>query len=190
MKMLFTQKLRARFVRRMIRLHIPHDTREILDIGCGNGIVSRRIQDGIGVPVIGTDLTDYRDDRVEFMPMTHTKYGYYIQPHPSREKYDVGTMVDVFHHLTYLEQPMILDEALRHCRWLIIVEPVVNRVLVLVDVLANVVHNPGMPITLTFRTLDGWLELFGAKSFRGLYRTPFWWPVNYHVFVLESSDDE
>ena len=57
---MFTQKIRAHVVLLAFKNHIPKDTK-ILDIGCGNGVISKLIRHKFKCNVLGVDVLDYAE---------------------------------------------------------------------------------------------------------------------------------
>ena len=165
----------------------------MLDLGAGTGFMARWLQAKTGVRPALCDLVDY-SNRDRSLPFIHQTDPGHVPVEDG--SFDVVLMMFVFHHIARWEdQERLLDEAMRIARHRIVIAedtPTsrLDRVCnVFWDRVLNLRH--GVPTPFTFRSVDGWIELFKARSLSiahvEIYRP--WWPTlgTYHhcLFVLD-----
>lgn len=154
-------KHRITQITRAYRRWIPRETR-LLDVGCGNGIVTAGIAGAFSSPVTGCDIERYlaRD-----IPYVHMKT-------PDRLPFPDGSVAivmfnDVLHHTNKHIQKSLLAEAVRVATDSILIFELLPTPLVYVaDFLVNKIYHPTMNVPLTFRTPEDWRHLFSEYSVR------------------------
>lgn len=148
-----TLRNRAHLVVKTYADFIKPDCR-VLDVGCGNGVISKIISDAFNCKIVGTDIMDYRKIEIDFEPMTNG------DKLPFKDNsFDVVMFNDVLHHMPYETQTVLIKEALRVGKRVLIFELEPTMYAKITDWLANKVHNLRMHIPFTYRTLNGWETL-------------------------------
>jgi len=165
----------------------------LLDIGAGTGFMSRWLEKRMGVRPTLTDVVAYgnRDPSIPFIQQTDP---FHVPVEDGA--FDVALLMFVFHHIEgYEEQERLLDEAVRVANQrVVIAEDTPGSRLdracnVFWDRVLNWRH--GVPTPFTFRTVDGWIDLFKAadlsiahvETYRPMWPTFKTYP--HTVFVLD-----
>jgi ubiquinone/menaquinone biosynthesis C-methylase UbiE len=181
----FTTRYRGRFVIRAIRPFIAPESR-VLDIGCGNGVITHAIAQSLGCRIAGTDVLEYPRRAISFKKMTQgDKLDF------GDGEFDTALFIESLHHMPREAQSVLIKEALRVAQQVLIFEVEPGRFLRPVDFLLNQVHNHEMSMTYSFKSKDEWIRLFDdnripatpvnvAKPFLGLWFT-------YHLFRLTKG---
>lgn len=133
------------------------EEKSVLDIGCGNGVVSSQIAERFGCRLVGTDILYYTTKDLPFLRMQED----YTLPFKDNE-FDIGLFNDVLHHMPFEKQILLVTEALRVCSEVLIFEAKPTLAAKFLDRVANHIHYPEIPITLTHRTKKDWLELLSS----------------------------
>ncbi|MCK4669657.1 MAG: class I SAM-dependent methyltransferase [Nanoarchaeota archaeon] len=181
----FTLKYRGRTIIRAIAPFISID-KQILDIGCGNGVVSDQIQKHFRCDLVGTDIQSYLKKNIKFRHMSKKD----ALDFKDKEFY-LGLFIDVLHHIPFEIQSKLIKDALRVCSEVIIIEVKPTLTAKAIDYLINQIHNPEMPILLTHRTKRNWIKLFKAnnisfKSYK-VKKPIFFYPVSNYLFHIKSK---
>lgn len=92
----------------------PHH--KVLDIGCGNGIVSEQIRDRFKCDITGTDVLNYLRTDTPFRRISNGLID------SSPKEFDVGLFIDALHHIEFDSQVQALREGLRVCRQILVFE--------------------------------------------------------------------
>ncbi len=168
----------------------------VLDVGSGTGRLSRWLASRAGVRPTLADVIEF-DNRTPDLPYVRLDDPLAL-PFADRS-FDAVMMLFVLHHIErWDDQEALVREAARVARRrLLIIEDTptsrLDRVMnVAWDWLLNLRH--GVPKPFTFRTVEGWTEVFRRSGLRVLdtetYRAR--WPtlMTYHhtLFVLEPAD--
>ncbi|HTM68084.1 MAG TPA: class I SAM-dependent methyltransferase [Candidatus Binatia bacterium] len=154
-----------------------------LDVGCGNGIVSRILADRFSLDLVGTDIDDYRKEKVPFVLMDGKKLPFLD------DAFELVLMNDMLHHAD--DQAALIAEARRVGRTVLIYEVEPGPGIALFDRCVNFFHHRGMPVPLAFRTADGWRRFMTE---RGIAATvvplgrPRWWYPFRHVLIVTHTD--
>lgn len=176
-----TLKYRSRIVIGAIAPFLSKEKR-ILDIGCGNGVVSDEIRSHFGCQLVGTDILSYLRRPIEFVLMKTPdalEFG--------DKAFDFGLFIDVLHHMPFERQIALIKEARRVCRGVLIFEVKPTLLAKTVDFLANQLHNHRMPLALTHRTKQEWMRLFEEQRITAEFfevRKPAFWPSTNYLFFL------
>jgi SAM-dependent methyltransferase len=179
-----TLKYRSRIVIEAIAPFLSREKR-VLDIGCGNGVVSQEIRAYFGCDLTGTDVLAYLKREIKFNLMSKPdRLGF------NDQEFDVGLFIDVLHHLPFDRQIVLIREALRVCRTVVLFEVKPTLIAKAVDYLINQIHNSHMPLPLTHRSRDAWEQLFHANSitaeFYAVKKPAFLYPSTNFVFILHE----
>jgi SAM-dependent methyltransferase len=143
-------------VRLLLAAHegaIPRGSR-VLDIGCGNGLISRAIADRFGADVHGADIENLLTHDLPFHPISDGRIAV-----PDRS-FDLALYTDVLHHIEKPRQPSAIREALRIAPTLLVFEqhPTITAK-VLDVVMAYIVYAGREPLPLSHRTPSDWQRL-------------------------------
>lgn len=155
----------------------------VLDVGCGNGVVSGYLASNLGLDTSGTDISNYLKRDLQFKPMTRPDKLPF-----QREEFDVVMFNDTLHHMTYANQEKLLNEARRVGKVILIFEVLPTATGKLADRLINFVHNSQMETPLTFRTETKWKSLFDKLKFKVKVlhvKRPLLYPFSHIAFVLK-----
>lgn len=180
-----TFKYRSRIIIKGITPFLNKKSK-VLDIGCGNGVVSQEIEKHFGCSIKGTDVWEYLIRNIEFKKM------------PSRDKldfkngeFDVGLFNDVLHHISSERQIILVKEALRVCKQVLIFEVKPTFIAMLVEYPLNWLNNINVANPLSHRDKEGWMQLFKENhiycEFYHIERPSFWYPFVNYLFCLENK---
>jgi len=159
-------------------------TDRVLDIGCGNAVVTDELRRYFGFCVEGTDVMDYRRRPVSYRPMTGPGHL------ACRDgEFDVCMLNDVLHHCQ--DWKAVLREALRVGKRVLIFEVEPTLLARLGDWLVNKIHNPRISVALGMQRPQQWQEHFGREGWRFEFRRisqPKWYPFVNFAFQVTASD--
>lgn len=154
-----------------------------LDVGCGNGIVSKALADRFGLDLTGTDIDDYRKEPIRFVPMDGRTLPF------AADSFDLVTLNDTLHHAE--DQAALHAEARRVGRTVLAFEVEPGPGIALFDRFINFFHHRGMPTPLAFRTADGWRRFFSEQGIAAavvpLGRPRPWYPFR-HILIVTHAD--
>lgn len=177
-----TIQYRSNFVIKALQPFISQKT-SVLDIGCGNGIISSNIQDHFKCALTGTDILNYLKRNISFVQMPNqTTYPF------DNKKFDVGLFIDVLHHMPYEQQIIAIKGALKICSKLLIIEVAPSLITKIWDTFANYIHNREMSVCLTYKTEKMWIDYFESNNCTCTTHkmpTPVLFPFTY--FLLELT---
>jgi ubiquinone/menaquinone biosynthesis C-methylase UbiE len=180
-----TLKYRSKIVIEAIRPILFKDKR-VLDIGCGNGVVSQEISAHFGCDIVGTDILAYLKKKIPFKLMNKPDV---LDFHD--QAFDVGLLIDVLHHIPFDRQAALIQEARRVCRVVLLFEVKPTLVAKAVDYFINQIHHPAMPLPLTHRSQEEWMQLFDANNIPAqcfpVKKPAFFYPSTNYLFALHGS---
>ena len=154
----FTLRLRARHIGRCIAPYLSQKSK-VLDIGCGNGVVTQELRNMFGFDISGTDVAKYLSKDIPFTQMkTPTQLDFEDQ------HFDVGLINDVLHHIDHDNQVDLIQEATRVCKLVLIFDARPSRLAFFSDKVLNRIHNKNMAIPLTFRHRAEWEKVIAARG--------------------------
>jgi SAM-dependent methyltransferase len=157
-EMEWTLRLRARHIARSIAPYSSQSSK-VLDIGCGNGVVTLELRNFFGFDILGTDVARYLKKDIPFIQMkSATRLDF------EDKQFDVGLINDVLHHIEYDQQLELIQEAARVCKTVLIFEAKPSRLTFFCDKMLNRIHNKEMPIPLTFRHQEEWEKAITANG--------------------------
>ena len=154
-----------------------------LDVGCGNGVVSRILAERFSLDLVGTDIEDYRKEKVAFVPMDGKTLPF------MDEAFEFVLLNDTLHHAA--DQAALLAEARRVGRTVLVFEVEPGPGIALFDRCINFFHHRSMPMPLAFRSTEGWRRFMTE---RGIAATvvplgrPRWWYPFRHVLIIAHHD--
>ena len=156
---------------------------KVLDIGCGNGVVSSQLQDNLKIDLTGCDVMGYLIGNIKFVKMTNQNKLPF-----KKNSFDVAMLNDVLHHTSWVDQHKILREALRVADEVLIFEVKPTILAIITDYLVNKIHNKDMRIPFTFRSVKDWKRLFDKLNVKCEYlivKRPMFYPASHIAFRLK-----
>ena len=162
---------------------------EILDIGCGDGIVIDEIARCFSLTVVGCDVDKYLFRKITYVHMKkENKLPF------KKNGFTTALFTDVLHHTEKDLHRQLIAEALRVVRNKVIIfeakPEIVNYVL---DYIVNKIYHPSMRSPLTFRHINEWMELFHTfpVDVEAIDLPPhFPSPFTHYAFCLTKKKDE
>lgn len=176
-----TSPIRARLIANTYKQWIKTNDK-VLDVGCGNGVVSVLLKKYLGVRVTGCDRDEYLIRDINYKGMANDSK----LPFKNKE-FDVAIFNDVLHHTTYNNQVKLIIEALRVAKKVAIFElkpTIIGKVL---DFALNKMHNPKMNIPFTYRESEAWEGLFKRKGInykKQNVSSPTFYPFSHVAYLL------
>lgn len=156
----------------------------ILDVGCGDGVISQKLIKQFNIQITGCDILSYLIEPIPFVKMSSEN------KLPFKDNsFNAVMFNDVLHHMEKYDQIKIIKEALRISAKVLIFEDKPTFFGKLADVLANILHNLRMNVPLTFREKSEWENLFkrlGVNYEAIELPRPFFYPFSHIAFVLKS----
>ncbi|MDO8527723.1 MAG: class I SAM-dependent methyltransferase [Deltaproteobacteria bacterium] len=179
--MSFTQKLRGKLIVQSYK-NWGVENKKVLDVGCGNGVVSKVLMEKLHLDLFGTDILDYRKENIPFKKMDPARLPF------EDASFDYVLFNDVLHHSEYIES--LLLEAKRVGKHLLIFEVQDGPVFRIFDVVLNSLYHADMPHPENFKTSEEWSVLFDRLGFhceKGEVQHPVWYPFKHMAFKLTSK---
>lgn len=155
----------------------------VLDIGCGNGVVTEELGRRFSCHIVGTDVLDYRKRKIPFKIMN----GQNKLPFSDNE-FNISMLNDVLHHCD--NQEKLLNEAFRVADKVLIFEVEPSIITKILDIIINQIHNFRMNIPLNFKTSQEWMDYFKNLNFDFEYRKterPLFYPFINFSFRLKNK---
>lgn len=181
--MSFTQKMRAKIIARCYK-NWDVGGKNILDVGCGNGVVSKMLEEELDLKVYGTDVIDYRKVNILFKKMDKADR----LPFPDLS-FDCVMFNDILHHSKNIES--LLVEGNRVGKQLLVFEDKQSLLLNIVDKVLNSLYSSNkMPCPLNFKTQKEWCLLFDTLSLDyeiSEVHYPLWYPFRHMAFRLTKK---
>ena len=129
---------------------------KVLDIGCGDMLITKELRDCFNLDIIGTDVLSYKKVALPFiLNMTDEL------PFGDKE-FDFALIISTLHHCE--EPKRVLDEALRVANTVLIFETKPNLLLRIFDYVVNFFKNSKMGKGINFKTLREWVRFFEGYS--------------------------
>lgn len=157
---------------------------KVLDIGCGNGVVSKQIADEFRLRIYGCDTLNYLTKKI---PFKLTKDG---RPLPFKNhEFSAAMFNDVLHHIPYSIQEQLITDALRVAKQVLIFEVQPTIIGKVADYTLNKIHNHFMRIPFTFRTTSQWGKMFAKNKLKHevqSVKTPLFYPFSHVAFRLRK----
>ncbi|MDD5251045.1 MAG: class I SAM-dependent methyltransferase [Patescibacteria group bacterium] len=172
-------EIRGQFIADCLASLITPGSR-VLDLGCGNGVVSAIICDRFRLDFVGADV---RQALVTDIPFTAvTPYG---ELPFAPGSFDAVLLNDVLHH--FPSQMDLIDRALRVGRRVFAFEDKPSRTSGLLERVINFVHYGGLPGGYN-RDAAGWRRFLAVSGYdfevREVGRPTAWYPFEHFVIVI------
>lgn len=158
---------------------------KVLDLGCGNGIVSSALKEYYLIDILGCDLKNYLTEDIPFLQI---KSGEHLPF--ANKSFDAILLNDVLHHLPYQKQQSIIRESLRVAKKVLIFEAEPTFLAKITDIILNKFHYDSLSTPLSFRSKRDWELLFKNLSITYKSRTlkrPFFYPFSHLAFYLHKK---
>lgn len=156
----------------------------ILDIGCGTGIVAKIIGDYFTTKIIGCDVKNYLIYNIPFIKIKNNHIPL------ENNSFKVALLNDVLHHIDKKAQFDIIKEATRVADKVLIFEFEPTLVGKITDIILNKLHYGDLKAPLSVRTRDEWQKVFRNLGYQ--YKSvkvnrPFWYPFSHIAFILTKK---
>lgn len=157
----------------------------ILDVGCGNGIVTKLLTDHFKIKIVGCDVKNYLIEKsIPFIKIKDGKLPLY------KNRVNVVLLLDVLHHVSLREQVDLIQESLRVADKVIIFEAKPTITGKVTDIILNKCHYGDLNVPLSFRDNTEWKSLFRKLSLKHqtvILNKPFWYPFSHIAILLRKS---
>lgn len=156
----------------------------VLDIGCGNGIITKLLKDNLAIKIIGSDIKNYLIHDIPFIKIENNTLS------SIKRKYDFAMLNDVLHHVPKNHQEKLISESLNTAKKILIFEAEPTFLGKMTDIILNKYHYGSLDTPLSFRSANQWQRLFkklNLKSYLIRARKPFWYPFSHIAFLIEKN---
>lgn len=158
----------------------------VLDVGCGNGIVSQHLADHFSLRVTGCDVKQYLLRPIIYVHMNRESE----LPFKS-SAFDTIMFNDALHHTRKENQIHLLEEAVRVAKKnILIFEALPTLSTYVFDYLMNRLSQPLVDVPLTFRTKKEWNDVFHTLPVRvtvTVVPRPWFSPFPHIAFELKKE---
>lgn len=155
----------------------------VLDIGCGNGIITNLLKQSFEINITGCDIKNYLVYKISFIKITNGHL-------PYKKVFDVALLNDVLHHIPEDGQEMLIRQALKVADRVLIFEVEPTIMGKVADIVLNKLHYGSLKTPLTFRNIDEWKKLFKKLSLKSKVvkvKKTFWYPFSHIAFELKKA---
>lgn len=160
-----------------------HQNTKVIDIGAGNGYISQYLMQKFGCRMHCSDIIDYMQCDLPFTLIKNNKLPF------KKNTFDIAIMNDILHHMEPKIQAIMLKEATRIAKKILIVDTDRTMMALILDTIFSRIQCFDMPIPYTHRSSDNWKRLFAeiGLEFEELkVRSPWYYPLN-HLFFAVSK---
>lgn len=179
----FTSTYRTRLIISVYKKWIKQND-NVLDVGCGTGVVTKILGESLPIKITGCDVKDYLLYNIPFIKIKNGRI-------PVKNKtYDVALLNDVLHHVNKANQEGVIKEAARVAKRVLIFEFEPTLVGKLTDVILNEFHYGDLNAPLSQRSIKEWGKLFKSLEFKYeaiKLKKPFWYPFAHIAFMLTKE---
>lgn len=159
----------------------------VLDIGCGDGLVTYKLSQKFNLQITGCDIENYLVRKINFVLMKSEDK----LPFPDKS-FDTVLFNDVLHHTSKTNQKSLLSEALRVARKSVLIfelKPTIGAYIG--DFLINKIYHPSIKNPFTYKNPQEWLCLFGKYPVKADIKDisrPFFSLFSRVAFRLKKND--
>ena len=156
----------------------------VLDIGCGNGIITKLLIDHFSLEMIACDVNNYLIYNLPFIKIKNGKIPKF------KKRFSAALLNDVLHHISKRDQEKLILQSIQIAKKVLIFEFKPTILGKLADIILNKFHYGTLNTPLTLRNIKEWQGLF--KKLQLTYRVvevkrPFWYPFSHIAFLLERK---
>lgn len=176
----FTSSYRSRLIKNVYEDWLKKDEK-VLDVGCGNGLISSYLINSLSVKIIGCDVKNYLSVPLQFVQIPNN-----LKLPFEKYNFDACMLNDVLHHIKKTQQIELIKEALRVSSRVLIFEAKPTFLAKVADIILNKLHYGDLRIPLSFRESSEWTRLFNTLSVKYKIielKRPFWYPFS-HIAIL------
>ena len=180
----FTSPYRSRLIKKVYANWLKKDEK-VLDIGCGNGLISLYLMNNLSVKIVGCDVNNYLSVPVRFVQIPDS----YKLP-LEKNSFDASMLNDVLHHIKKPQQIELIKEALRVSSRVLVFEAKPTFLAKVFDIILNKLHYGDLKVPLSFRDRQEWEELCNSLSVKFEIielKRPFWYPFSHIALLLKRS---
>lgn len=159
------------------------ENHRVLDIGCGNGIISKLLIDYFAIKLTGCDVKNYMIYKIPFKKFDGDKLPF------KKNEFNVALLNDVLHHIPFEAQTSLIKEAIRVAKTVLIFDAEPTLLGKISDVVLNKYHYGDLKVPLSFRNIEDWQKLFGRlnlKSTSTKLEKPLWYPFSHIAFKIQK----
>lgn len=155
---------------------------KVLDIGCGNGIITNFLKQHFEINVTGCDIKNYLIYKIPFIKLASGQLPY------TKKVFNAALLNDVLHHIPKESQKELVHQAIKVADRVLIFEAEPTTMGKIADIILNKFHYGDLSAPLTFRDIEGWQKLFKRLSISSKaikLKKPFWYPFSHIAFELQ-----
>lgn len=160
----------------------PNDN--IIDVGCGTGVVAKNLADHFSVNITGCDIKNYLIYKIPFLEIKDNKI-------PVKDsQFSIALLNDVLHHIPKQYQADVIKETTRVAKKVLIFEFEPTLIGKLADVILNKFHYDDLITPLSVRSINEWQDLFKKLTLKSQaikLNKPFWYPFAHIAFILTKK---
>lgn len=179
----FTSTFRTRLISDVYKKWIKPGS-QVIDIGCGTGVVGKILQDTLSIKITGADVKNYLIYKIAFVEIKKGRI-------PVKNgRYDMALLNDVLHHVNKDDQTGIIEEANRVAKNVLIFEFEPTFIGKIVDIILNEFHYGDLNAPLSQRSMAEWKSLFKSMGYKYeaiKLKRPFWYPFSHIAFKLAKK---
>lgn len=178
-----TSSYRFKLMSRVYKKWLKKEER-VLDVGCGNGIVTKLLMDQLELKITACDVKNYLIYDLPFIKIEGNRLP------SSKIKYDAILLNDVLHHIPRDKQIFLLKACLKVSNKVLIFEAKPTILGKLADIILNKFHYDDLSVPLSFRSKEDWEVIFKTLSLKYKIVTlqrPFWYPFSHIAILLKKS---
>lgn len=177
-----TSSYRCKFLNHAYKKWLKKNEK-VLDIGCGNGIITKLLKDRFCLKITGCDVKNYLVYDIPFRKINGLKLPF------GENEFDDVLLNDVLHHIPFKDQEELIKIASKIGKKVLIfdAEPTIRGKIA--DIILNKYHYGDLNIPLSFRTVKQWQKVFKKLSLKSKVskpKSPFWYPFSHIAFEVEK----